>query len=192
MDRTHWLHPHHSDCGHEANYGSGFRLTVGALPLGSASTLTIFVRKAKMVSDGSTPSTMIFQERKQPNDAYSYDVEDVFGTVHIESSVKLTGDILDGIVMVLLKQNISAEEIRGEVKHNKGVVQYVFKKRPMWEDEDEAKQPCNDTNNQIIHAKETTHGEAEIRDALHHFKKLLELARRILSRWIRKVFIRKV
>jgi len=89
---------------------------------------------------------MIFQERKQPNsDEYTYDVEDVFGTVHIESSVKLTGDILDGIVMVLLKQNISAEEIRGEVKHDKGVVQYVFKKRPMWEDEDEAKQPCNDT-----------------------------------------------
>lgn len=86
---------------------------------------------------------MIFQERKQSNDEYAYDVEDVFGTVHIESSVKLTGDILDGIVMVLLKQNISAEEIRGEVKHDKGVVQYVFKKRPLWEDDDEPK-PCND------------------------------------------------
>jgi hypothetical protein len=99
-----------------------------------------------MVRTGSTPNTMIFQERKQPNDEFSYDVEDVFGTVHIESSVKLTGDILDGIVMVLLKQNISAEEIRGEVKHDKGVVQYVFKKRPMWEDEDEEKQPCKDTH----------------------------------------------
>ena len=87
---------------------------------------------------------MIFQERKQPNDEYTYNVEDVFGTAHIESSVKLTGDILDGIVMVLLKQNIAAEEIRGEVKHDKGVVQYVFKKRPQWEDDEP--EPCNDTH----------------------------------------------
>jgi hypothetical protein len=90
---------------------------------------------------------MIFQEKKT-TEGYVYNVEDIFGTVSIDSDVKLDGDTLDGIVMVLLRQNISAEEILGEVKHNGGVVRYRFKKRPLWEDEKICKNTPTSTSKQ--------------------------------------------
>lgn len=79
---------------------------------------------------------MIFQERKIET-GYSYDVEDVFGTVHLESDVKLDGEKLDGVVVLLLRQNIRAEEIRGEVKFESGKIIYIFKRAPTWTDDDE-------------------------------------------------------
>lgn len=86
---------------------------------------------------------MIFAERKKES-GFEYDVEDVFGTIHIDSSTKLDPSTLDEMVLLLLRQNLNAGEIRGEVKHAKGTVSYVFKPRTQWEDDDE-KKPCEDT-----------------------------------------------
>ncbi len=86
---------------------------------------------------------MIFQERKIET-GFHYTVEDIFGVIDIESSTKLEPDILDEMVVVLLRQNLNAREISGEVKHGDGIVKYVFKPRPIWEDDDE-KNKCKDT-----------------------------------------------
>jgi hypothetical protein len=84
---------------------------------------------------------MIFQEKKVTT-GYTYDVQDVFGTIHIESGVQLEPDILDGMVVLLLKQNITAQTINGTVKHAQGVVSYTFTRAPLWEDD---KEPCEST-----------------------------------------------
>ena len=85
---------------------------------------------------------MIFAERKIES-GFTYEVEDIFGTISIESDKKLTGDILDDMVLLLLRQNGNAAEMSGEVKHNDGIIKYTFKKRPLWEDEEET--PCENT-----------------------------------------------
>jgi hypothetical protein len=84
---------------------------------------------------------MIFQEKKNKN-GYTYKVEDVFGTIMIDSSVKLEPGILDDLVVLLLKTNMSAKIITGEVKHKTGVVQYRFERAPLWDNNDE---PCENT-----------------------------------------------
>lgn len=86
---------------------------------------------------------MIFIERKK-EEGYTYDLEDVFGTLHIESAQKLDAEILDGMVVLLLKQALTARIVEGEVKHEKGTVKYTFVKRPHWEHDDEEEQ-CEDT-----------------------------------------------
>ncbi|MFA5750607.1 MAG: hypothetical protein WC895_05355 [Candidatus Shapirobacteria bacterium] len=79
---------------------------------------------------------MLFLERK--NDlGFSYDVEDVFGKIHIESKLQLTGEILDDMVSLLIRQNLPAETITGEVKHGENVVAYTFTREPVWKDGDE-------------------------------------------------------
>lgn len=85
---------------------------------------------------------MIFQEKKQAQ-GFIYTVEDIFGTIDIESDAKLDPETLDGMVVLLLRQNLNAGEIKGEVKHAKGTVKYVFRPRATWEDDDE-EAPCND------------------------------------------------
>jgi len=94
---------------------------------------------------------MIFKEQKIELEGemgmvpgYSYDVDDVFGEMHIESTEKIEPDILDEIVVVLLRQNIAAQTVRGTIKHKDGVIAYSFKKRPVWSDDDE-KEPCEST-----------------------------------------------
>ncbi len=89
---------------------------------------------------------MIFAERKIES-GFTYEVEDIFGTISIESDKKLTGDILDDMVLLLLRQNGNAGEISGEVKHDGGIVKYVFKKRPIWEKDEET--PCESTPTSI-------------------------------------------
>ena len=79
---------------------------------------------------------MIFQEKKTET-GYNYKVEDVFGTVVIDSEAKMTGELLDDVVLLLLKQNIRAETIDGEVKHEDGIIKYNFTKAPMWSEDDE-------------------------------------------------------
>lgn len=86
---------------------------------------------------------MIFQERKKDN-GFIYTVEDIFGTITIDSETKLEPGILDDLVMVLLRQNITAGEINGEVKTKSGVVNYSFVKRPMWENDEEDETQCTD------------------------------------------------
>ncbi len=92
---------------------------------------------------GALPTRMIFQERKTDT-GYTYDLEDVFGTLHIVSTSKVSADLLDSMVVLLLRQNLTAGTVEGEVKHKDGTVQYIFKKAPLWEDDDE-NEPCEDT-----------------------------------------------
>lgn len=86
---------------------------------------------------------MIFQERKTET-GFHYKVEDVFGTVDIESDAKLTPDLLDDMVVLLLGQNLSAKEVSGTVKHDGGTVAYKFVKADMWS-EPEEETPCENT-----------------------------------------------
>lgn len=86
---------------------------------------------------------MIFQERKTDT-GYTYDVEDVFGTIHIESSAQLEPAVLDDMVVLLLKQNLTAQTIEGTVRHKDVTVGYTFKRAALWEEDDE-QQPCDDT-----------------------------------------------
>ena len=85
---------------------------------------------------------MIFAEQKKES-GYSYEVEDIFGTISIESEAQLTPDLLDDMVVLMLRQNSTAGEIKGEVKHEGGVVKYTFKKRPLWDESED--EPCENT-----------------------------------------------
>lgn len=87
---------------------------------------------------------MKFLERKKEK-GFTYDVEDVFGTVHIESTEKLNGDTLDNIVMALMRQNIRAETVTGEVENGDAIIKYTFKKASIWSDDDE-EEICKDTH----------------------------------------------
>ncbi|QDP67649.1 MAG: hypothetical protein Tp172MES00d2C118482111_43 [Prokaryotic dsDNA virus sp.] len=90
---------------------------------------------------------MIFQEKKT-DAGYEYKVVDVFGTIVIESEIKLEGGKLDAMVSLLLRQGDRAEVVKGEVKHDQGTVNYTFTKEPQWSEvppEEEAEwdeQPC--------------------------------------------------
>lgn len=84
---------------------------------------------------------MLFIEKKNES-GFTYDVEDIFGTINIESEDKLTPELLDDMVVLLLRQNSNAGEIKGEVKTETGIVKYLFKKRPLWDDKEET---CENT-----------------------------------------------
>lgn len=85
---------------------------------------------------------MLYQEKKIET-GFTYDVEDIFGKIHIESSTKLGPDLLDDLVVELIKQNTTAETISGEVKHSGGVVKYNYTRAPLW-DESEDVVPTQD------------------------------------------------
>lgn len=103
---------------------------------------------------------MIFQEKKVP-EGYEYKVEDVFGVMEFYSDTKIDVSVLDDMVLLLLRQNLSALTVNGEVKHDQGTVRYTFTKEPIWGDvspEEEAewedpsdkdaadyKKPCENT-----------------------------------------------
>ncbi len=97
--------------------------------------------------NGNT-TKMIFQEKKIEN-GYIYEVEDVFGNISIESDTKIKGDILDDMVVLLLKKNLSAEIINGEIKHKDGVVKYTFKRAPIWSEDEEEKNQCENSPTSI-------------------------------------------
>lgn len=79
---------------------------------------------------------MLFAEKKI-TDGFNYWTEDVFGEVTIDSTVKLDGKMLDKITMLILKQEPGAETVKGEVRHDDGVVSYTLKRAPQWQDDDE-------------------------------------------------------
>lgn len=85
---------------------------------------------------------MVFQEKKTEQ-GYEYTVEDVFGKIEIASSQQLTGEILDDMVVLLLRKNLNAEVVTGEVKHKGGVVTYKFHRASTWSEDDE--EPCENT-----------------------------------------------
>jgi len=86
---------------------------------------------------------MIFQEKKTEK-GYNYICQDVFGEVEIDSPEKLDGDTLDGMIRVLLKNKATSKTITGEVKTEKGIVEYKFVKTDIWSDDDE-KDICENT-----------------------------------------------
>lgn len=85
---------------------------------------------------------MIFQEKKTKT-GYEYKCEEIFGVVDMKSDIKLTGDMLDGVISILLKGK-KAETVTGDIKHNKGVLSYIFKPTPTWSDDDE--ETCENTH----------------------------------------------
>lgn len=101
---------------------------------------------------------MIFQEKKTDT-GYTYKVEDVFGEIEIVSSTRLVkkikdketgeekddGSLLDDMVLLLLRKNLNAEIVTGEVIHDEGKVQYTFKRTPQWSEDDE-EESCEDTH----------------------------------------------
>ena len=88
---------------------------------------------------------MVFQEQKTET-GWHYKVEDVFGTIDIDSSAQLDGDTLDAMVVLLLGQSISAETVEGTVKHATGTVTYKFVKAPQWtEDTEPLPELCKNT-----------------------------------------------
>jgi len=74
---------------------------------------------------------MIFQEKKVP-EGYEYKINDVFGVMEFYSGTKIQVDILDDMVLLLLRQNLSALVVNGEVKTEQGIVRYTFTKEPQW------------------------------------------------------------
>jgi hypothetical protein len=90
---------------------------------------------------------MIYKEKKIKN-KYEYELNEIFGDLVIHSDFKLDGNHLDDITMLLLKANLKAEKITGDVKLEQGVVSYNFIRRPMWEGEEEEKQ-CKNTHTLI-------------------------------------------
>jgi hypothetical protein len=87
---------------------------------------------------------MLFLEKKIKENEYEYTCEDVFGKVVMESDVKLDGNILDGVISILLRGK-KAETVKGSIKHQKGTLKYIFNPFPTWSDEDE-EEICEDTH----------------------------------------------
>lgn len=83
---------------------------------------------------------MVFAEKKT-KDGFNYECTDLFGVINIESTTKLDADLLDELVWTVIKSNISAKTITGEVTHSGGVVKYVLERETQWSENDE-----NDTN----------------------------------------------
>jgi len=48
------------------------------------------------------------------------------------SDEKIPVDVLDDMVLLLLRQNLSAHVVKGEVKTEQGMVRYTFTKEPQW------------------------------------------------------------
>lgn len=74
---------------------------------------------------------MIFKEIKKEK-GYTYELEEVFGSINIDTPEKLNADLLDDLVMLLLKQNLNAKEVSGTVETEKGEVSYKFIKAQQW------------------------------------------------------------
>ena len=74
---------------------------------------------------------MIFQEKKV-EEGWEYKIQDVFGVMEFYSDEKIPVDVLDDMVLLLLRQNLSALVVKGEVKTEQGIVRYTFTKEPQW------------------------------------------------------------
>jgi len=74
---------------------------------------------------------MIFQEKKV-EEGWEYKINDVFGVMEFYSDEKIIVDVLDDMVLLLLRQNLSALVVKGEVKTEQGIVRYTFTKEPQW------------------------------------------------------------
>lgn len=82
---------------------------------------------------------MIYLESKIQDGAfqngYRYEINDVFGKIVMQSSIKLDGEILDSITATIIKQKIPAGKIEGDIIHESGKLQYLFEKTPQWGEE---------------------------------------------------------
>jgi hypothetical protein len=89
---------------------------------------------------------MIFKEQKIKN-GYKYELNEIFGDLTLESSIQLQAEVLDELVVLLLKQKTKSQEIVGEVKNEDGEIKYKFVKRSLWEDD--KNETCKNTPTSI-------------------------------------------
>jgi len=87
---------------------------------------------------------MIFAEQKTET-GYIYDVEDVFGRIHLESDTKLPGDTLDDVVVFLLGSKSQAARIEGSATHGDSTIAYTFDRTALWSEDDEDTETCTST-----------------------------------------------
>lgn len=71
---------------------------------------------------------MIFKEKKTESGIFSYEVEDLFGTISINSPDRLKAAELDMIVLGVMQSQADEGTIEGTQ------VSFKFRKRPQWED----------------------------------------------------------
>lgn len=90
---------------------------------------------------------MQYQEKKTDT-GYEYYGAGVFGDMELTSSEQLTGDQLDGILSIMMKQGSSAQIVEGTVKiTDDHKVFYKFTKNLQWGDE--TIDTCEDTHTSI-------------------------------------------
>lgn len=80
---------------------------------------------------------MLFAERKTEK-GWSYETEDVFGTVRLESSVRLDGGTLDDVTLHLVTKGPLAARVAGDMTHPGGTLSYELVRRPAWDEEEES------------------------------------------------------
>lgn len=85
------------------------------------------------------------ETKKKDAQGFDYHLEEIFGTLDIDSTARLDADQLDGIVCLLLKQNIQASVVEGRVAQDKNIIKYKFVKVPAWSDDDEDDETCENT-----------------------------------------------
>lgn len=86
---------------------------------------------------------MLFAERKVEGKGYSYEVEDIFGTITMESPDKLDGPSLDLLVQYVMKMDAPEGSVR--LEDSTGDITFNFDKKIEWEDVPEEKPILPDT-----------------------------------------------
>ena len=90
---------------------------------------------------------MQYQEKKTDT-GYEYYGAGVFGDMELTSSEQLTGQQLDGILSILVKDGTTAQTVEGTVKiTDDHKVFYKFTKNLQWGDEEVS--PCENTHTSI-------------------------------------------
>lgn len=88
---------------------------------------------------------MTYQEKKTDT-GWEYKCIDIFGTVDIKSPEQLSVSLLDDLVLLLLRQDTTAQVVTGSVDYKSGKVEYTFTKESQWTDlEDDEEKDWDDT-----------------------------------------------
>jgi hypothetical protein len=86
---------------------------------------------------------MLFREQKN-GEGWRYDIDDIFGSASIESNLQLDADMLDAIIMVIMKHEPGAIEVNGSVQvSDTQSITYQLKRTPMWSDDEP--EPCENS-----------------------------------------------
>lgn len=86
---------------------------------------------------------MIYVERKT-KEGYIYTAENVVGKLEVQSTKKLSGETLDDVLLLLLRNNLTAKTVKGEVTQDGDVISYTLERASQWE-ESSGNEQWNDT-----------------------------------------------